>query len=84
MKNVALVGACLALFALVAHVGSDLGRDQCRPFLSSTDTSASHSLAEPNEHRLPGTQATARHEIDSHGGVESRSSARSRQTVADG
>ena len=25
MKNVALVGACLALFALVAHVGSDLG-----------------------------------------------------------
>lgn len=25
MKNVALVGACLALFALVAHAGSDLG-----------------------------------------------------------
>jgi putative oxidoreductase len=25
MKNLALAGACLALFALVAHVGSDLG-----------------------------------------------------------
>jgi putative oxidoreductase len=34
MKNVALVGACLALFALVAHAGSDLGLTITEPLFA--------------------------------------------------
>jgi putative oxidoreductase len=34
MKNVALVGACLALFALVAHAGSGLGLTITEPLFA--------------------------------------------------